>query len=88
MSGSSNKEIVFDVLSVSNCYFLKRDLKVFYIEMEKLRANSAPFLINSIFVLIFLLSSSILVILNIYKYKGKEEEKIEQLPSNSTLTED
>ena len=88
MSGSSNKEVVSDVLSVSNCYFLKRDLKVFYIEMEKLRANSAPFLITSIFVLIFLLCSAILVILNIYKYKGKEEEKIEQIPSNSTLTDD
>ena len=88
MGGSSNIAITSDIFSVTNCFFLKRDIKVFYIEMEKLRANSSPFLIMSFFVLVLLLSGAILVILNIYKYKEQEEEKIEQLPKNSTLMED
>ena len=88
MGGSSNIAITSDIFSVTNCFFLKRDIKVFYIEMEKLRANSAPFLTISLFALLLFLISAVLIILNIYKYKGKEEEKIEQLPSNSTLMED
>ncbi len=88
MGGSSNIAITSDIFSVTNCFFLKRDIKVFYIEMEKLRANSAPFLTISLIALLLFLISAVLIILNIYKYKGKEEEKIEQLPSNSTLMED
>ena len=82
---SSTISVGLDIFSVMNCKFLKRDLKVFYIEMEKLRANSAPFIILSVFVIIFLLSSAILVMLNIYKYKSQEDLKIEEIPTESTL---
>lgn len=74
-----------DIFSAMNCKFIKRDLKVFYIQMEKLRANSAPFIILSFFVIIFLLSSAVLVMLNIYKYKSQEDLKIEEIPTESTL---
>ena len=87
MGGSSNIAIASDIFSVTNCFFLKRDVKVFYIEMEKLRANSAPFLTISFVALILFLIISVLIILNIYKYKT-EEEKLEELPSNSTLMDD
>ena len=82
---SSTISVGLDIFSVMNCKFLKRDLKVFYIEMEKLRANSAPFIILSVFVIIFLLSSAILVMLNIYKYKSQEDLNIEEIPTESTL---
>ena len=74
-----------DIFSSMNCKFIKRDLKVYYIEMEKLRANSAPFLILSIFIVIFLLSSAVLVMLDVYKYKSQEDLKIEEIPTESTL---
>ena len=81
MPDSSNLAII------TNCFFLKRDVKVFYIEMEKLRTNSSSFLTINLISSILLLITAILVILNIYKYKS-EEEQIEQLPSNSKLMED
>ena len=87
MGGSSNIAIASDIFSVTNCFFLKRDVKVFYIEMEKLISNSAPFLTISFVALILFLIISVLIILNIYKYKT-EEEKLEELPSNSTLMDD
>jgi hypothetical protein len=82
---SSTISAGLDIFSVMNCKFIKRDLKVFYIEMEKLRANSAPFIILSFFAIIFLLSSAVLVMLNIYKYKSQEDLKIEEIPTESTL---
>ena len=82
---SSTVSAGLDIFSAMNCKFIKRDLKVFYIEMEKLRANSAPFIILSFFAIIFLLSSAVLVMLNIYKYKSQEDLKIEEIPTESTL---
>ena len=82
---SSTISAGLDIFSVMNCKFIKRDLKVFYIEMEKLRANSAPFIILSFFAIIFLLNSAVLVMLNIYKYKSQEDLKIEEIPTESTL---
>ena len=82
---SSTISAGLDIFSVMNCKFIKRDLKVFYIEMEKLRANSAPFIILSFFVIISLLSSAVLVMLNVYKYKSQEDLKIEEIPTESTL---
>ena len=82
---SSTVSAGLDIFSAMNCKFIKRDLKVFYIEMEKLRANSAPFIILSFFAIIFLLSSAVLVMLNIYKYKSQEDLKIEEIPTESTI---
>ena len=82
---SSTVSAGLDIFSAMNCKFIKRDLKVFYIEMEKLRANSTPFIILSFFAIIFLLSSAVLVMLNIYKYKSQEDLKIEEIPTESTL---
>ena len=82
---SSTISAGLDIFSVMNCKFIKRDLKVFYIEMEKLRANSAPFIILSFFVIISLLSSAVLVMLNVYKYKSQEDLKIEEIPTESTI---
>ena len=82
---SSTVSAGLDIFSAMNCKFIKRDLKVFYIEMEKLRANSSPFIILSFFAIIFLLSSAVLVMLNIYKYKSQEDLKIEEIPTESTL---
>ena len=82
---SSTVSAGLDIFSAMNCKFIKRDLKVFYIEMEKLRANSAPFIILSFFVIISLLSSAVLVMLNVYKYKSQEDLKIEEIPTESTL---
>ena len=72
LGNSSGMTIGYDIFSVMNCAFLKRDLKVFYIEMAKLRANSGPFLVLSVFVAITLLSGAILVVFNIYKYKNED----------------
>ena len=68
-----------DIFTVMNCWFLKRDLKVFYIEMEKLRANSTPFLVLAVFKDLLLLTAAILIIINIYKYNDENREKKESL---------
>jgi hypothetical protein len=74
-----------NIFSAMNCQFIKRDLKVFYIEMEKLRANSAPFIILSFFIVISLLSTAVLTFLNVFKYKSQEGLKIEDIPTESSL---
>lgn len=84
LGNGSSMTIGYDIFSVMNCAFLKRDLKVFYIEMAKLRANSGPFLVLSIFVFIALLSAVILVFLNIYKYQKEEDsDNTENIPTDS-----
>ena len=83
MGNSNSMTFGYDIITIMNCQFLRRDLKVFYYEMEELRENSMPYLILSIFILILLLSVAILVILNIYKYKKEDEDKGEQLTNNS-----
>ena len=88
LGSTSTVSFGVDIFGLSNCKFIKRDLKVYYIEMEKLRKNSAPFLILSIFILIPLLTSAILAMLNIYKYKSPEEPNIEQIPSDSAIIKD
>ena len=88
LGSTSTVSFGVDIFGLSNCKFIKRDLKVYYIEMEKLRKNSAPFLILSIFILIPLLASAILAMLNIYKYKSPEEPNIEQIPSDSAIIKD
>ena len=81
--GNSNN-VGYDLSTLMNCNFLKRDLKVFYYEMEDLRVNSNPYITLTFFVLIFLLTTAILIILNIYKYKKEEnDEQIDKLSTDS-----
>ena len=83
LMGNSNN-VGYDIFTIMNCQFLKRDLKVFYYEMEDLRVNSNPYISLTIFVLIFLLTTCILIILNIYKYKKEEnDEQIDKLSTDS-----
>ena len=82
LGNSSGMTIGYDIFTVMNCCFLKRDVKVFYIQMEKLRANSLPFIVLTIFVNILLLVCAILTIINIYKYKEQDVEKNENLSSS------
>ena len=87
MGNANSVNLGYDIFTIMNCQFLKRDLKVFYYEMEELRGNSKPYLIMSIFILILLLSAAILVILNIYKYKKEDEDQGEQLTTDSINVE-
>ena len=61
-----------------NCSFLGRDVKVFCVEMDKLKNNSKPFLvfniINFILVLFCILFFAIINCNYKYKYKFKNKE--------------
>ncbi len=41
-----------DLFTIMNCWFLKRDLKVFYIQMDKLNSYLIPLLTFNIFEMI------------------------------------
>ena len=81
---SSESSVPIDLFSFMNCNFLQRDLKVYYIEMEKLSKNSISFIILNIILLIIKLISVILIILNIYKYKKEGGINNERDSSNNS----
>ena len=87
LKSSSDADVPVDLFSFMNCHFLQRDLKVFYIEMERLCNNSIPFIIINIFTLIGLLTNTILIIIIIYKYskKGKELNSERESSNNINL---
>ena len=74
-----------DLFNYTNCKFLERDSKVFFIQMDKLSGNSNTLFIICIFLLFFKLSSAILIICNIYKYKKEEILEDRESSFNSNL---
>ena len=77
-----------DLFTAMNCWFLQRDLKVFYIQMDKLTKNSLPLLIFNIIEMIPVLCGTIFIMIIKYKQKynnyRKDSEYIEEI--NSDLT--
>ena len=67
-----------DLFSIMNCWFLKRDAKVFYIEMDKLKINSGPFLIFNIAIIILVFIEIIFLAIINCKYKYKNDGDIDK----------
>jgi hypothetical protein len=63
-----------DLFSIMNCWFLKRDLKVFYIEMEKLGNNSYLLLLFNILEIILVIICIFFMLIIVCKYKYKNDE--------------
>ena len=63
-----------DLFSIMNCWFLKRDLKVFYIEMEKLGNNSYLLLLFNILEIILVIFCILFMLIIVCKYKYKNDE--------------
>ena len=77
-----------DFISIMNCRFLKRDLKVFYIQMEKLRQSSNTLLKFNIIEMIPVLICTIIILIikykNKYKNDGNNSGNIEEINDGST----
>ena len=67
-----------DLFSIMNCWFLKRDAKVFYIEMDKLKINSGPFLIFNIAIIILVFIEIIFLAIINCKYKYKNDGDVDK----------
>ena len=77
LGNPSGIDFGIDLFTIMNCWFLKRDSKVFYIEMEKLIDNSGYLLLLNImdFILVFFGIVFLFILVNKYKYKILEENK-------------
>ena len=83
--GNPGIDVGIDLFTIMNCVFLKRDAKVFYIEMDKLTKNSSKLLIINIFEIIIILPSIIFVLIIIYKYKNDDNDNIGEISTDSML---
>ena len=76
-----------DLFTIMNCWFLKRDLKVFYIQMDKLNSYLIPLLTFNIFEMILVLICNIFIVIIKYKCKYNNDrdnnEKLEEINNDS-----
>ena len=76
-----------DLFTIMNCWFLKRDLKVFYIQMDKLNSYLIPLLTFNIFEMILVLICTIFIVIIKYKCKYNNDrdnnEKLEEINNDS-----
>ena len=76
-----------DLFTIMNCWFLKRDLKVFYIQMDKLNSYLIPLLTFNIFEMILVLICNIYIVIIKYKCKYNDDrdnnEKLEEINNDS-----
>ena len=76
ISSPSALDISIDLFSMMECWFLKRDITVFYIQMESLKNSSQKLFISNLFEIILVFFCTLFIIINIYKYQLSEEDDI------------
>ena len=77
ISHPSSLDISIDLFSVMECWFVRRDIKVFYIKMESLENNSEKLLISILIELILVFFCTLFIIIIIYRYQlSKDEDDI------------
>ena len=69
LGNPSGVDFGVDLFTIMNCWFLKRDLKVFYIQMDKLKNSSFKLLIFNIPEMILALICTFFILIIKYKYK-------------------
>ena len=83
LGNPSGVDFGVDLFTIMNCWFLKRDLKVFYIQMDNLKNSSFRLLIFNIPEMILALICTIFILIIKYKYKynnvGDINENLEEI---------
>ena len=74
ISHPSTLDISIDLFSMMECWFVKRDIKAFYIRMESLKNNSHKLLISNLIEIILVIFCILFIIIIIYRYQLLKDE--------------
>ena len=88
ISHPSAIDIGIDLFSIMECWFLRRDVKVFYINMESLENSSEILLILNIFEIILLFICILFIIIITYRYQLFKEDHDITLADDVKIHED
>ena len=88
ISHPSAIDIGIDLFSIMECWFLRRDVKVFYINMESLENSSGILLISNIFEIILLFICILFIIIIIYRYQLFKDDHDITLADDVKIHED